>query len=45
MNLRNRTANYTRVCENIAKCKVVLYFVYVMDGFRRYAHVRVQALL
>jgi hypothetical protein len=30
------------VCENIAKCKVVLDFVYVINGFRSYA--RVQAL-
>jgi hypothetical protein len=29
--------------ENIAKCKVVLHFVYVMDGFPHYAHARVQA--
>jgi hypothetical protein len=34
--------SYTQVCENIVKCKVVLHFVYVMDGFRRYAHARVQ---
>jgi hypothetical protein len=27
-----------------AKCKVVLHFVYVLEGFRRYAHARVQAL-
>ena len=41
-----RKANYTQVCENIAKFKhkVVLHFVYVMDGFRRYVHAWVQAL-
>ena len=33
-----------RVCENIAECKVVLHFVYVMDGFQRYTHARVQTL-
>ena len=31
--------------ENIAKCKVVLHFVYVMDGFPHYAHARVKARL
>jgi hypothetical protein len=34
----------TRVSENIAECKVALHFVYVMDGFRRYAHAPVETL-
>jgi hypothetical protein len=38
---RFRPAIYTLVFENIAKCKVVLY--YVMDGLGRYARARVQA--
>jgi hypothetical protein len=33
-----------RVWENTAKFKVVLHFVYVMDGFRRYTHAWVQSL-
>jgi hypothetical protein len=37
-------SSYTWVCENIAECKVVHHFVYVMDGFRCYAHARVQTL-
>jgi hypothetical protein len=36
-----RHAHHTRVCENIAKCEIVVY--YVMDGFRHYVHAPVEA--